>query len=398
MASPTHGRENESGPAGNSEAVAGFGANKSQASSAVPSGAGSDQEVSASATAHARVGFISDVEGVQHDTGPHHPERPDRLRAVHRGLRLAGLLTSADPFPLFSLDPTAAGTLPMPFSSRPLQELPGRIASDDDLLLCHTREHLERVARVCASGGGLLDAGDTRVSARSEELARRSAGAALSAVDYVLSGRVDRCLVATRPPGHHAEPGRAMGFCLYSNAAIAARHALRQGLARVAVIDFDVHHGNGTQACLEGDARVLFVSLHQHPQTCYPGTGFEWEIGIGPAKGLTVNIALPPGAGDHTYTQAMRGRVLPRVQSFQPELIILSAGFDAHRDDPLADMELSDEGFAHLTRLLVQAGNECCGGRIVSVLEGGYDLAALARSYAHHAVALQIPVAIPAVS
>ncbi|MFN4242844.1 MAG: histone deacetylase family protein [Tepidisphaerales bacterium] len=342
----------------------------------------------------ARVGFISDVEGVLHDTGPHHPERPDRLRAIHRGLRLSGLLTSADPFPQFELDPTHGGTMALPVSSQPLLELPGRAATDDDLLMCHTRDHLERVAAVCASGGGVLDAGDTRVSSRSEELARRSAGAALSAVDHVLAGRVDRCLVATRPPGHHAEPGRAMGFCLYGNAALAARHALRAGLSRVAVVDFDVHHGNGTQACLEGDPRVLFISLHQHPQTCYPGTGFEWEIGIGAAKGLTLNIALPPGAGDQTYTQAMRQKVLPKLQSFQPELLILSAGFDAHRDDPLADMELSDEGFAYLTRMLVQAGNDCCRGRVVSLLEGGYDLAALARAYVHHAVTMQIPLSL----
>lgn len=340
---------------------------------------------------HARVGFISDPEGVLHDTGPHHPERPDRLRAVHRGLRLAGLLTSPDPFPQFQLDPTGGGTSPAPKATTPLIELPGRSATDEDLLLCHTRDHLAKVAAMCAEGGGVLDAGDTPVSGRSDELARRSAGAALAAVDAVLTGKVDRCLVATRPPGHHAERERAMGFCLYANAAIAARHALRTGLERVAIVDFDVHHGNGTQACLEADPSVLFISIHQHPQTCYPGTGFEWEIGVGAGKGKTLNIALPPGAGDHTYAHAMTDRVLPKLQTFQPQLLILSAGFDAHHEDPLADMEVSDQGFGHLTRLLVQSANECCGGHIVSLLEGGYDLAALARAYVHHAIALQSP-------
>lgn len=341
-----------------------------------------------------RVGFVSDPLCVLHDTGPRHPERPDRLRAIHRAVREAGLVTSPDPFPQFQIDLTNGGARRVAWTSLPAVELPYRLATDDDLLLCHPRAHLDFVREVCArageEGGGVLDAGDTPVSGRSEELARRSAGAGLSAVDAVLDGVVDRCFVAMRPPGHHAEPAKAMGFCLYCNAAIAARHAVvRRGLSRVAVIDFDVHHGNGTQACLEADPTSLFVSIHQHPQTCYPGTGFEWEIGVGAGKGFTVNVALPPTAGDRTYHAAIEEKVLPRLEAYKPELLILSAGFDGHADDPLADMELTDDGLTEITRMLADASDRLCGGRVVSLLEGGYNLPALGRCVARHMIALQ---------
>jgi acetoin utilization deacetylase AcuC-like enzyme len=333
------------------------------------------------------VGFISDPGMVAHDTGPRHPERPDRLRAVHRALREAGLLTSPDPFPTFSEDLRKVA-----WTSMPAVELPLREATDDDLLLCHTRDHLNHIEHVCHDGGGVLDAGDTPVVADSDQLARRSAGAGLAAVDAVLDGTkgVQRCFVACRPPGHHAEPEKAMGFCLYSNAALAARHAVRgRGLARVAVVDFDVHHGNGTQACLHDDPSVLFVSIHQHPQTCYPGTGFEWEIGVGAGRGFTLNVPLPPTAGDRTYHKAMEEKVLPKLDAFKPELLICSAGFDAHADDPLADMELTDDGFAEIGRMLMDVADRHCAGRAVSVMEGGYNLGALARGVARHMIVMQ---------
>jgi len=338
----------------------------------------------------AKLGVISDPALVLHDTGPRHPERPDRLRAIHRAFRLAGLLSSPDPFPQFAIDLTEAGSAELARAACPATELPHRPATDADLLLCHTAAHIARVAHTCSAGEGTLDAGDTPVSPRSDELARIAAGAALSAVDAVLSGTVDRCFVATRPPGHHAEPDRAMGFCLYSSIALAARHALlRHNLARVAIVDFDVHHGNGTQSCLETDPAALFISIHQHPQTCYPGTGFEWEVGMGAGKGFTLNIPLPPTAGDATYAKTLAETVVPRLREFKPQLLLLSTGFDAHHSDPLADMELSDDGFADLTRTLVQAANELCGGKIVSLLEGGYHLPALARSAVRHAIELQ---------
>lgn len=332
-----------------------------------------------------RLGFISDPLMVLHETGQRHPERPDRLRAVHRALRLSGLLTSADPFPAFKLE---VGELPQ--ASTPMIELPYHPATDDDIQLIHSAEHIRHVKDVCARGEGLLDAGDTPVSGRSEELARCATGAAISAVDAVMKGEVDRCFVAARPPGHHAEPEKAMGFCLYCHMAIAARHAVvRHKLSRVAIVDFDVHHGNGTQACLEADPSKLFISIHQHPQTCYPGTGFEWEIGLAPAKGLVVNVPLPPTAGDKTYTTAFEEKILPKLDAFKPELLLLSAGFDAHKEDPLADMEVTEEGFGHLTEMLVGSAKRHCGGKIVSLLEGGYNLKSLSRSVVRHLLALQ---------
>lgn len=327
-----------------------------------------------------------------HETGPRHPERADRIRAVHEALRRAGLMEGAAKATGVNLED--GGTLG--WSSVPLVRMGFGAATDADLELCHTARHIAAVREACgrlrAGEVGLLDAGDTPICRESEEIARLSAGAVLAAVDAVLgeTGGVRRAFVAGRPPGHHAEPERAQGFCLYSNVALAARHAIRRhGLSRVAVVDFDVHHGNGTQACFETDPAVFFASLHQHPTTCYPGTGFEWETGTGPAKGTKLNVPLPPRSGNRAYLAAMREKVIPRLREFGPELLLISAGFDAHMDDPLADMQVTDEGFGELTALLVEAGRELCGGRIVSVLEGGYHLPALGRSVVRHVVALQ---------
>jgi acetoin utilization deacetylase AcuC-like enzyme len=180
-----------------------------------------------------------------------------------------------------------------------------------------------------------------------------------------------------------------MGFCLFSNVAIATRYLQQQhGVGRIAIVDFDVHHGNGTQECLEEDAHKLFISLHQHPRTCYPGSGYESETGRGAGEGLTVNIPMSPGCEDAQYLDAMKDKVLPRIDAFKPEVMLLSAGFDAHRDDPLAQMELTEEGFEAITRLLVDAANRHCARRIVSALEGGYNLRALGRSVVRHLVAL----------
>jgi acetoin utilization deacetylase AcuC-like enzyme len=180
-----------------------------------------------------------------------------------------------------------------------------------------------------------------------------------------------------------------MGFCLFSNIAIGARYLQQHhGVGKIAIVDFDVHHGNGTQACFDKDPTVLFISLHQHPATCYPGTGFEWETGTGPGRGFTLNIPFDPVAGDVEYVQAMSSRVLPELERFEPEVLMVSAGFDAHQADPLASINLTDDGFEMITRSLVAVADRFCKGRMISVLEGGYSLRALGRSVVRHVRAM----------
>ena len=329
------------------------------------------------------VGFSTSPRFVEHQTGPHHPERPDRIGAIFQAVREAGLVDSPNP-----LEPVAP-TLGIARTAHRVLELDPAPADERLATLVHTAQHVHRIKHVCEVGGGILDLGDTPVGAESYEVALLSLGSAVRACDAVMSGQVTRAFSAARPPGHHAEPDRAMGFCLFSNIAIAARHAQQKyGLDRVAIVDFDVHHGNGTQAAFESDPTVLFISLHQHPRTCYPGTGYEYETGSGPGEGFTLNIPMSPGGGDAEYQRAFELRVVPRLDDFQPQLLMISAGFDAHREDPLAHMELSDDCFEQMTRTLVAVAEQHCDGRVVSVLEGGYNLAALGRSVVRHLIGL----------
>jgi len=294
---------------------------------------------------------------LQHDPGPGHAERPARLRAVLQAL---------------DQDRYAA-----------LDRVEAPLATREQLLQVHGADHIERIlAGAPESGQHALDE-DTLMSPGSVEAALRAAGANVAAVDAVMNGDGQRAFCAVRPPGHHATRDQAMGFCLFNNVAVAAAHALAvHGLKRVAIADFDVHHGNGTQAIFEHDPRVLFVSSHQSP--LYPGSGHENERGAG----NIVNAPLSPGSGSQEFRELWNGALLPRLAAFRPQLVLVSAGFDAHRDDPLADIRLGQEDYAWITERLVALARKHAGGRLVSTLEGGYDLAALAACASAHVSAL----------
>ena len=249
-----------------------------------------------------------------------------------------------------------------------------REASREHLARVHDAEYLRRIgetAGICTA----LDR-DTYTSPETYEIARLAAGAAIEGVERVLAGSHRRALVLVRPPGHHAERDRAMGFCLYNNVAIAAVHARALGLDRVAIVDYDVHHGNGTQHIFEQDPQVLYMSIHQHPY--YPGTGAAEEIGSGPGRGLTVNVPVEEGAEDQDYRLVFDEIVLPVLRQFDPEMILVSAGFDAHYCDPLGGMRLTTTTYAAMTMALRDMAEDSCEGRLVIVTEGGYDLSALA--------------------
>ena len=290
---------------------------------------------------------------LEHLTPPGHPERPDRLRAISRVLddeAFAGLERAEPP------DGEEAATLH-----------------------AHPAAYVERIRRAIPSEGlSRLDS-DTTVSPRSWEAAIKAVGASTAAVDDVFSGAADNVFVAARPPGHHAETATAMGFCLFNNAAIAARHAQRRhGAERVAIVDWDVHHGNGTQDIFWDDPSVLYCSTHQMP--LYPGTGAKGETGAG----NIVNAPLAPETGSDSFRDAFLSRVLPAIDGFRPDLIVISAGFDAHHRDPLAQINLTEEDFDWATGQLMERAARFSGNRLVSLLEGGYDLQGLAFSVGAH--------------
>ncbi len=293
-----------------------------------------------------------------HDTGPGHPECPDRLRYVLRALDAPEFAT--------------------------LERREAPAAPVEALLAAHDRPFVQDVLRRHPAPGQLdyIDS-DTVVSPGSIQAALHAAGGAMAAVDAVLAGEAQAVFVAMRPPGHHAERNRAMGFCLFNNAAVAAFHArARWGLTRIAVVDFDVHHGNGTQDIFSPDRDLFYASSHQHP--CYPGSGMEYERGV---AGNIVNRQLAPGTGGKEFRAAWEN-IIPELISFRPELLIISAGFDAHAADPLAQLRVEVQDFTWLTERLLAAADAVCPGRVVSLLEGGYDLQALAASAAAHVRAL----------
>jgi acetoin utilization deacetylase AcuC-like enzyme len=298
-----------------------------------------------------RVALYDDPLFRAHDSGRGHPERPQRLEAIRRGLREGGL-------------------------EGRLLARPAREATRDELLRVHTDAHVRAVA--ATEGRTVRFDADTQAGPQSYRAALTAAGAAVGAVEAVLAGQVDRAFCLCRPPGHHAEADRAMGFCLFNNVAVAAAAALEAGLRRVLILDIDVHHGNGTQHMFERDPRVLYVSSHAYP--FYPGTGALDEVGEGEGEGFTVNLPLPAGMGDGDYARVYRDVVEPIGRAFDPELVLVSAGFDAYGGDPLAGMRLTARGYRELTQVCL----DCAAGSrgVVVLLEGGYDEDGLALSSA----------------
>jgi acetoin utilization deacetylase AcuC-like enzyme len=329
-------------------------------------------------------GLVYDQRFLQHEPGPAHPERPDRLQAIidrlqnnHLWDRLAHI--PATPAPLAAIE------------------------------ALHDAQYVQRVRAACEAGESFIDCEDSGICPLSYDAAVLAVGGVLGAVDAVMNQRsglgreirpsgvrgqvsgkdgktaVRNAFCAVRPPGHHAERGKSMGFCLFNNVALAAQHLVVQyGFERVAIVDFDVHHGNGTQHMFEERSDVLFISLHEHPAYQYPGTGFAWEKGKGAGEGFTINIPLQPQAGDREYRHAFLDSVLPALDRYRPQFLLLSAGFDASEHDPMGHMRVTAEGFGWMTRQLKAASERHCGGRLVSVLEGGYDLRSLGECVALH--------------
>jgi len=299
-----------------------------------------------------KVGYVYDPVYLKHDTG-YHPENAQRLEATMAHLEETGLIEQ-------------------------LTQITPRPATVEELAYVHQASYVSHIQDAAVRGGGWLD-GDTVISPDSYDAALYAAGGAIEAADAVINGRVNSAFALVRPPGHHATALAAMGFCLFNNIAIAARHALeKHKLEKVAIIDFDVHHGNGTQEAFYSNPQVLYISTHQYPH--YPGTGTIGETGSGAAKGSTVNIPLPSGSGDDEYRQVFEQIIVPVTRRFRPELILVSAGYDLHWKDRLAMMEVSTTGFAEMVQTIKELANELCGGKIVVTLEGGYNLKALATS------------------
>jgi acetoin utilization deacetylase AcuC-like enzyme len=301
------------------------------------------------------IGIVYDPVFLLHNPGPGHPESPERLVAVKEAID--GL----------ELD---------------FQNIPVRLADRDCLELVHLPRYVDYILNLDISETTFLDP-DTPISSHSVEAALKAVGGVINAVDEVVAGRVRKVFCAVRPPGHHAEPDRAMGFCVFNNIAIGAAHAAgRHGLNRVAIVDWDLHHGNGTQDAFYDTGNVLYISLHQAPY--YPGSGSRFETGDGAGAGFTINIPMGAGSCDDDYRQAFNEIIIPSLRDYQPEMLFVSAGFDAHKDDPLGDINLTTAFFGEMTSLLDIIANEFCGGRLISVLEGGYNLQALKESVGLH--------------
>ena len=310
----------------------------------------------------ARTGFVYHPDYLNHDMGTGHPESPERLRAILAHLDSRGILAQ-----VVRIEPI--------------------VARDEWVMQIHDPAYVARLkAKAPKSGRVSLDP-DTSISPGSLPAAYLAAGGVLAAADAIMSGAVDNAFCAVRPPGHHAERDRSMGFCLFNNVAVAARYLQRvHGTSRVLIVDWDVHHGNGTQHVFYDDPTVLFFSTHQYPY--YPGTGHAAEQGEGKGEGLTINVPMSPGQGDEEYREIFERLLVPAADEFKPDFVLISAGFDAHRDDPLASMALTEGGYGALTNIVTNIARRHSHGRVLSSLEGGYNLKALVSSVEEHVTSL----------
>lgn len=305
-----------------------------------------------------KTGLVYHPAYLEHDMGMGHPESPNRLRAIMQQLEQSGTMAQ-------------------------LTRIEPRMAEDEWITRVHTAAYLASLKQHAPTNGRVSLDPDTSMSPGSLTAAYLAAGGALAGIDAMMTKEVDHVFCAVRPPGHHAEANHAMGFCLLNNVAIAARYAQKKhGLSRVLIVDWDVHHGNGTQHSFEDDPSVLFFSTHQYPH--YPGTGREPERGRGEGEGYTINVPMEAGEGDDEYRAVFQKVLVPAADEFKPELVIISAGFDAHKDDPLAGMGLTGAGYGELTGIVAGIARKHAHGRILSSLEGGYNLTALAASVDAH--------------
>ena len=307
---------------------------------------------------HMKTGFLFDNIFLEHKTTPDHYEKPERLSAIIDNLKEKKLYSELVHIPV------------MPVEMKYLLEV-------------HTREYIEHVKQVCQNDEGYLDSSDTPVSEKSYEAALMAAGAVTSAIDAVMEGKVRNAFCAVRPPGHHAEKDRAMGFCIFNNVAVGARYIQdKYNLPKILIVDWDVHHGNGSQRSFYSDPNVLYFSVHQYP--FYPGSGEESEKGTGEGLNFTINAPLPAGSNDADYMEVFENKLKPAALSFSPDFVLISAGFDTHKNDLLGGMRMTEQGFTQITGVVKDIARKCCESRLVSVLEGGYHLQSLAGSVEAH--------------
>jgi len=307
-----------------------------------------------------KTGYLHDMRYMLHDTGPYHPEMPERLMAIYDGIKSGGLLEHLTIIPATRADLKWIETI-------------------------HDKGYIRRFEEVCLAGHYTFDDQDNSICIESYETAFLAVGGILDTIDMVMEGKIENAFCAVRPPGHHAERNKAMGFCYFNNVAIAARYLqMKWGIQRVGIIDFDVHHGNGTQHLFETDPTVFYYSIHQHPSFAYPGTGRDFESGALEGKGFTKNSMVLPGQGDDIYKMLIQKDLVPAFDHFEPEVVIVSTGFDAHEDDEMSDINVTTQGFSWIMETIMQLSDQYAKGKVISVLEGGYCIPRLAELARNH--------------